>query len=168
MFPPCSEVSSTIIQQSMMTEKVLSRSDVFSRLLELELKRGLRYQNFLSLLVIEPAPTALNSSAQDGQFLEKMISLLRLRIRETDLIGTSARNTIAVVLLYSDKQNASKVASRLSSWMLGYFGFSGADPRASIGLGLACFPTHATDSQCLFDFAFQMLEKSKTEAFATD
>jgi GGDEF domain-containing protein len=148
----------------MMTGNVLSNSDAFFSLLELELKRGLRYQNFISILLIEVNPPfRRGGSLNEENFLKKMVSLLTMQIRDTDLIGPTTPNRLAAVLLYSDKQSALKVADRLSSCMQDYFGADNGGRRASLGFGIACFPTHATDSKCLLKFAAEMLEKSKAE-----
>jgi len=146
----------------MMTENVLANSDAFFSLLELELKRGLRYQNFISILVFEVNPSLMmGGSLSEENLSKRMVSLLKTQIRDTDLIGPPSLSRTTAVLLYSDKQIALKVAERLSSCMQDYFG------RAPLGFGIACFPTHATDSKCLLRIANEMLEKSKAELWGS-
>lgn len=151
----------------MMTENVLANSDVFSSLLELELKRGLRYQNFMSILAFEVNPSLMtNAALGQGNFSRKMLSLLKGQIRDTDLIGLPSPSRMTAVLLYSDQQIALKVAERLSSCMQDYFGVDSFG-LATLSFGVACFPTHATDSKCLLRIANEMLEKSKIEVWGS-
>jgi hypothetical protein len=145
-----------------MIRNILSTKDVFPILLELEVKRSLRYQDFISLLLIEAdlLPTA---HARRVPKIDKMISLLGSQLRETDLIGIAEENTITVVLLHSDKQSANKVAKRLTSLMLGYLGL-GDGSKSGLSLGIACVPTHAADSKSLLTTAFEMLQQSKAHS----
>ena len=148
-----------------MTRKsALLNKEIFHSLLELEVKRSLRYQNFLSLLLMEATP---NPSKGDGDeqtsFTDRMVSLVSTQIRDTDLIGTARENTITVVLLHSDRHSAARVANRLNSLVLSYLG-----PEESsqdyLNFGMACVPTHATDSGSLVSVAFEMLEKAKARS----
>ena len=148
----------------MITKSTLLIKEALSSLLELEIKRSLRYQNFVSLLLIETNPGIRNG---DNAFslapVEKIIFLLRNEIRETDLIGTAKENMITLVLLYSDKVSAHKVAVRLHSCMRSYFGSEINNSKTFFSLGGACFPTHATDSAGLLNTASAMLERAKTQ-----
>ncbi len=95
--------------------------DFFLHLLELELKRSLRYQSFTSVLLIEiPANRKLHLSKT--AFLERVVNSLGSQIRETDIIGTTRENTITVILLNCDKRSTSEVANRVSCWTSQYFG----------------------------------------------
>lgn len=133
-------------------------------MLELEIKRSLRYQNFVSLLLIETNPGTMG---EDNVFplppLEKIIFLLRNEIRETDLIASAKENLITLVLLYSDKVSANKVAVRLHSCMRNYFGSEINNSRTFFSLGGACFPSHATDPAGLLSTASAMLERAKIQ-----
>ena len=132
-------------------------------MLELEIKRSLRYQNFVSLLLIETNPGIMNV---DNEFslplIEKVIFFLRNEIRETDIIGTIKENIITMLLLYSDKVSAHKVADRLHTCMRSYFGSEINNSKIFFSLGGACFPTHATDCASLLSNASAMLEAAKT------
>ena len=148
----------------MITKSTPLSKEVFSSLLELEIKRSLRYKNFVSLLLIETNPGIRNgNNAFSLPPLEKIIFLLRHEIRETDLIGAAMENLITLVLLYSDKVSAHKVAVRLHSCMRSYFASEINNSKAFLSLGGACFPTHATDSAGLLNTASAMLERAKTQ-----
>jgi GGDEF domain-containing protein len=133
------------------------------QLLELELKRSLRYQSFTSVLLIEiPANRKLHLS-KTSTFLERVVASLSSQIRETDIIGTTNENTITVILLNCDKRSTSEVANRVSCWTSQYFGSNGNDgiSGSRLGVGAACFPTHATDCEHLLSAASEMLETSR-------
>ena len=137
--------------------------EFFLHLLELELKRSLRYQSFTSVLLIEiPADRGLHLS-KTSSLLQRVVTSLSSQIRETDIIGTTKEDTITVILLNCDKRNTSEVANRVSCWTSQYFGSNGNDSISGsrLGVGAACFPTHATDSEHLLSAASEMLETSR-------
>jgi hypothetical protein len=139
---------------------ILSNHEIFDLFLEMEFKRSLRYQNFISLLLIEANPKVAASRAEDSSTLaEKMAALIRKELRETDIIGICSRNTIRVVLLYSDEKVARKIGDRLRLWMSNYFGVE--DISSNVSLGEACFPSQANDLGCLYQRASEMLEREK-------
>jgi Diguanylate cyclase, GGDEF domain len=133
------------------------------QLLELELKRSLRYQSFTSVLLIEiPANRKLHLS-KTSTFLERVVASLSSQIRETDIIGTTNENTITVILLNCDKRSTSEVTNRVSCWTSQYFGSNSSDGSSGsrLGVGAACFPSHATDSEHLLSAASELLETSR-------
>ena len=153
----------------MLNRNFFQDRDFFLHLLELELKRSLRYQSFTSVLLIEiPAKRKLQLS-KTTTFLERVVASLSSQIRDTDIIGTTKENIITVILLNCDKRSTSEVANRVSCWTSEYFGFDNNDEGVSgstLGVGAACFPTHATDSEHLLNAASEMLETSKRHAEA--
>jgi GGDEF domain-containing protein len=154
----------------MLNRNFFQDRDFFLHLLELELKRSLRYQSFTSVLLIEiPAKRKLQLS-KATTFLERVVASLSSQIRETDIIGTTQENIITVILLNCDKRSTSEVANRVSCWTSEYFGFDNSDDAGisgwTVGVGAACFPTHATDSEHLLSAASEMLETSKRHSEA--
>jgi diguanylate cyclase (GGDEF)-like protein len=139
---------------------ILSNNEIFDLFLEMELKRSLRYQNFISLLLIEANPRVGAARAEDNSTLsEKMAALIRKELRESDIVGTYNRNTVRVILLYSDERVSRKIADRLRTWMSNYFGVE--SNRSNVSLGDACFPSQANDLDCLYQKASEMLERAK-------
>jgi GGDEF domain-containing protein len=136
--------------------------DFFLHLLEMELKRSLRYQSFTSVLLVE-IPIKNLDLRKNGAFLEKVVTSLSSQIRETDLIGTTRENTITVILPNCDKRSTSEVAYRVTCWMSHYFG-SDANGGGVSRVGSACFPTHATDSEHLLSAASETLEISRRQS----
>jgi diguanylate cyclase (GGDEF)-like protein len=152
----------------MLNRNFFQDRDFFLHLLELELKRSLRYQSFTSVLLIEiPANRKLHLS-KTSTFLERVVASLSSQIRETDIIGTTNENTITVILLNCDKRSTSEVANRVSCWTSQYFGSNSSDgiSGSRLGVGAACFPSHATDSEHLLSAASEMLETSRRNSEA--
>lgn len=153
----------------MLNRNFFQDRDFFLHLLELELKRSLRYQSFTSVLLIEiPANRKLHLSKT--AFLERVVNSLSSQIRVTDIIGTTRENTITVILLNCDKRSTSEVANRVSCWTSQYFGtdnhtdnINDAISGSRVAVGAACFPTHATDSEHLLNAATEMLEASRRQ-----
>ena len=147
----------------MLNRNFFQDRDFFLDLLELELKRSLRYQSFTSVLLIEIPARKLQIS-KTTSFLERVVTSLSSQIRETDIIGTTKENTITVILLNCDKRSSSEIANRVSCWTLEYFGSDSSDTISGsrLGVGAACFPTHATDSAHLLSAASEMLETSRS------
>ncbi|MEW5977952.1 MAG: diguanylate cyclase [Acidobacteriota bacterium] len=143
---------------------VLSQEDLFKSLLELELKRSLRYQYFTSLLMIEADSDFADGPSREGQsFLKRLTKFLRKELRETDLIGVHSERVLAVLLLYSDKNGARNVASRLTSWASNFVASQPNGGRSHIRLGGACFPSHATNLEGLFEKTCEMLNRANFE-----
>jgi GGDEF domain-containing protein len=114
----------------------------FEFVLESELKRAVRSQNFLTLVVIEASREweGMTVSADDGT-LQEVAALIGREVRDTDLLG----HTLALVLLDADFEHSTRVIDRLVSRIESYE-FSTA---LRIAVGAACYPTHAVDADTL-------------------
>lgn len=121
--------------------------EAFDFILNNELKRAVRSQTFLTLLLFEP----LVPGARDGGNgeLERLVSqladLVSADVRETDLISQTAEHRLALVLLDADLQNSIRVVDRLMS-RLEHYQFSHP---IEIVVGAACCPTHGADAESL-------------------
>jgi hypothetical protein len=148
----------------MLTRNFFQDRELFLHLLEMELKRSLRYQSFASVLLIE-VPTARRLTlGNTTNPLGRVVASLSSQIRDTDIIGTTKENTITLLLLNCDKRGTSEIANRVSCWLSQYFGLDGSEgsvPSSKVRLGAASFPTHATDSEHLLGAASEMLEMSR-------
>lgn len=143
----------------MLKSSLLSSKEVFGALVAIELKRSLRYQNYLTLLLIEArSGGAAGGERQNGNVASKLTALVRAVIRETDLIGAPEENLLTIVLLNSDNRTANRVAERLSSWVSQYLGVGN-----HLSIGGACFPTHATDLRGLYQSASGMLAAAREQ-----
>jgi hypothetical protein len=135
----------------------------FKGVVERELKRCTRYQNFASLLMLNvsrdgPMTPVNGSVAISG---EKLMALIRSMLRETDVVDLQRDDLITVLLLYSDKRIARQVGDRLKTWISNYFGEKEDPDSPRVYFGGASFPSHATDCEILYQRAFQMVEKAK-------
>jgi GGDEF domain-containing protein len=136
--------------------------ELFNKLLEMELRRSLRYQSFTSLLLVGVASNGEGTENRHSQsiLLEKMAQLLRKQLRETDIVSTF-EGTVGVLLIQSDKHVARIVGDRLLSWVSNCYGSNEVAGQCSFNMGGACFPSHATDLKGLYQQAEEMLEMSK-------
>ncbi len=131
------------VQERAMAElgRILNK-DLFLYLLDLEVKRARRYQNFLCLLHIELSQ--LNGS--DGNdlrgFYLTLCNLLMEEMRETDLLGSLGENQLVVLLPYTDPLAGSHAKSRLEN-VLKYYNFRGKGYEVIVNQ--ICFPMHGTD-----------------------
>ena len=119
--------------------------EAFDFVLNNELKRAIRSQNFLTLLLLEPTPQP--EAAASPQMHDSVRAIARLvsrEVRETDLLAHTA-GRLSVVLLDADLQNSMRVVDRLMA-RLEHYEF--ATPLA-IAMGAACCPTHGADAESL-------------------
>jgi len=118
----------------------------FEFVLDSELKRAVRSQNFLTLVVVEAAREweGMMVSADDGT-VHQVAQIIGKEVRDTDLIGHTDRGVLTLVLLDTDFDNSTRVIDRLVSRIENY-----EFPTAlRIAVGAACYPTHAVDADSL-------------------
>jgi hypothetical protein len=118
----------------------------FEFVLESELKRAVRSQNFLTLVVVETSREweGMMVTADDGTVHEVAQIIVR-EVRDTDLIGHTGKGMLGLVLLDADFENSSLVIDRLVS-RIGNYEFPTV---LRIAVGAACYPTHAVDADSL-------------------
>lgn len=118
----------------------------FEFVLDSELKRAVRSQNFLTLVVIETSREweGMMMTADDGT-VQEVAQIVGREVRDTDVIGHTDRGTLALVLLDSDFEHSARVIDRLVSRIENYK-FSTA---LRLAVGAACYPTHAVDADSL-------------------
>jgi hypothetical protein len=118
----------------------------FEFVLDSELKRAVRSQNFLTLVVLEASREweGMMVTADDGT-LQEVAQVIGREVRDTDLLGHSDKGTLALVLLDADFEHSTRVIDRLVSRIDNYeFTTS-----LRIAVGAACYPTHAVDADSL-------------------
>src|SRR3954452_9112173 len=88
----------------------------FEFVLDSELKRAVRSQNFLTLVMLEASREweGMMVTADDGT-LQEVAQVISREVRDTDLLGHADKGTLAVVLLDADFEHASHVIDRLVS-----------------------------------------------------
>ena len=126
-------------------DKVLTAS-AFEFVLDSELKRAVRSQNYLTLVTVETSREweGMTMTADDGT-LQEVAQIIVREVRDTDVIGHTEKGTLALVLLDADFDHSSRVIDRLVSRIANY-----EFPTVlRIAVGAACYPTHAVDADSL-------------------
>jgi GGDEF domain-containing protein len=125
--------------------KILTPS-AFDFVLDAELKRALRSQNFLTLVVVEASREweGMTVTADDGTLLE-VAEIIGKELRDTDLIGHTEKGTLSLVLIDADFEHSSRAIDRLVS-LIEHYEFPNA---LRLAVGAACYPTHGVDAQSL-------------------
>jgi GGDEF domain-containing protein len=118
----------------------------FEFVLDGELRRAIRSQNFLTLVVLETHRQweGLEVTADDGT-VDEVASVIGREVRDTDLIGKTEKGTLSLVLLDADFDSSTRVIDRLVS-RIDHYDFP---TPLRISVGAACYPTHAVDADSL-------------------
>jgi diguanylate cyclase (GGDEF)-like protein len=126
----------------MFTVGHLLNRQFFLFLLDLEIKRARRYQNYLSLLSFTFGHLNPSLGKDPIISLKTVANLLKEELRDTDILGESGGNQLLVMLPHADTAGAQKVRERLEQMLQEYgFGKKGL----AVEIEEVCFPTHATN-----------------------
>jgi hypothetical protein len=118
----------------------------FEFVLDAELKRAVRSQNFLTLVTVEASREweGMMVTADEGT-LHEVADIIAREVRDTDLLGHTDKGSLALVLLDADFEHSTRVIDRVVSRIENY-----EFPTAlRIAVGAACYPTHAVDAESL-------------------
>ena len=118
--------------------------EAFEFVLENELRRAVRSQNYLTLLVVEPV-TEPRGEPVTPEVVREVALVVSQEIRQTDLIAETPEGRLSLVLLDADLRSSSNVVDRLAA-RLNQYVFSG---RVGFELGAACCPTDGSDQHTL-------------------
>ena len=118
----------------------------FEFVLESELKRAVRSQNYLTLVTVEASREweGMTVTADDGT-VHEVAEVIAREVRDTDFLGHPDKGTVAIVLLDADFDHSTRVIDRLISRIENY----GFPSPLRIAVGAACYPTHAVDAESL-------------------
>src|SRR3954469_16740584 len=118
----------------------------FKFVLNRELTRAMRSQNFLTLVVVEASREweGMTMTADDA-VVHEVAQLIGKEVRDTDLLGHTERGTLALVLLDADFEHSARVIDRLVARIENYE----FPTPLRIAFGAACYPTHAVDADSL-------------------
>jgi hypothetical protein len=130
--------------------------EAFEFVLNNELKRAVRSQNYLTLVILEPRPE--HRSSQEA--VRQVARLASREVRETDLLSADHDGRLTMVLLDADLPNAMGVIDRLMA-RLEHYQFS--SPLA-IEVGAACCPTDGVDAETLRKVASIRLLRPRRES----
>jgi GGDEF domain-containing protein len=122
-------------------------SEAFDFVLNNELKRAIRSQNFLTLVHVEPTIQGVpnGGNGEREKAVREIARLISREVRETDLLALTGHGRLSIVLLDADMPNSLGVIERLMS-RLEHYQFP--QPLA-IEVGAACCPTHGADVESL-------------------
>ena len=113
--------------------------EVFDFVVSNELKRAIRSQNFLTLLVVDPTPSS--PEGQRSQLARELARVIGRVIRETDILSPGVDGRLSLVLLDADFDSSMRVVDRLMTWVEHY---EFRTP-ATFSIGAASCPTHGVD-----------------------
>ena len=100
--------------------KILDK-ELFLYLLDHEMKRARRYQNFLSLLLIQFSQIQVGSQENGLQtYYTELCNLLKEETRESDLLGSLGEYQLAILLPYADESAGGSAKSRLEAVIADY------------------------------------------------
>jgi hypothetical protein len=125
---------------------VIIQPEAFDFVLDGELKRAVRSQNFVTLIVVEARREwdGVTISADEGTVSE-VAQLVGHEVRDTDLLGHTDNGVLSLLLLDADFENSTKVIDRLVQ-RIDHYDFP---TPLRISLGAACYPTHGVDAGSL-------------------
>jgi hypothetical protein len=118
--------------------------EAFDFVLNNELKRAVRSQNFLTLLVLEPTSPA-PAPPPHAEVVREVARLVSREVRETDLLSQTASGQLSIVLLDADLPSSMQVVDRLVS-RFEHYEFQ---TPVALEVGAACCPTHGADAETL-------------------
>ena len=118
--------------------------EAFEFVLTNELKRAVRSQNFVTLLLVEPALAGVpgGGNGEREQAVQEVARLIGGDVRETDLLSRTDPGQLSIVLLDSDLDSSMRVIDRLMN-RLDHYQF--ARP-LTFDVGAAACPTHGADA----------------------
>ena len=124
----------------------LLTAHAFEFVLDGEMKRAVRSQNYLTLVALETRREwdGMTMTADDGT-LDEVARIIGHEVRDTDLLGSTETGVLSLVLLDADYDNATKVIDRLVQ-RIDHYEFT---TPLRISVDAACYPTHAVDSDSL-------------------
>lgn len=130
-------------QERMKTQfgRVLDRN-LFFFLLDLEVKRARRYQNFLCLMLLKIKKCSDNCWDLNACY-ETLGDLLTVEMRESDIVGSLEGNKLAVLLPYADAKAGTQAKSRFED-TLKYYDFK--NKGFEIMIDQICFPINGNDT----------------------
>ena len=120
--------------------------NAFEFVLDGEMKRAVRSQNYLTLVALETRREwdGMTITADDGT-LDEVARIVGHEVRDTDLLGSTETGVLSLVLLDADYDNATRVIDRLVQ-RIDHYEFT---TPLRISVGAACYPTHAVDPDSL-------------------
>lgn len=122
--------------------RILNR-ELFLYLLDLEVKRARRYQEFFCVLVMNLCSLTKQDNGHNQQnCLEILSNLIKEEFRDSDILGNLSDECIAAILPYADVSAGAVARARLEG-SLKYCDFEKAG--YDVKIDQICFPCDGTD-----------------------
>ena len=131
----------------------LYEEDELRHLLEREVKRSTRYQDFLSLCLIRIESTGPSSGEVRNTIARQVADMLR----SADLVGSIGQD-IAVLLVHTPDTDATVIANRIRERVVDLVPGSAQAGAGAFRIGLASFPVDGTSHDALLAHAQARLE----------
>lgn len=132
--------------------KILNR-ELFLDLLDMEVNRSIRYQNYFSLLKVRLSPLPGYDEGKGLKSCSQNLSdLLMEELRDSDVLGVLAENQLAVLMPYADSSAGSLFKFRLLG-CLKYYDFT--EKGYDVLIDLICFPLDGTSTAVLVERLLQ-------------
>jgi hypothetical protein len=132
--------------------RILGR-DFFLYVLDHEVKRARRYQNFISILLMRLVPSSGENPGKSNEFCRQMLaSVLLDEMRETDILGSLGDNRWVAMLPYADVGAGDQAKSRFVS-ALKYYDFTSRGYQVEVKQ--FCFPRNGTNTPDLIRRALE-------------
>jgi GGDEF domain-containing protein len=133
--------------------RIMNR-DLFHLVLDIEVKRSRRYQNFLCLMLFKIKPFSQEGDRGGMQACyRKLGDLLMEETRESDIIGSLELDRLVVLLPYADMKAGAHFKSRFED-VLKYYDFNSKG--IEIMIDQVCFPVNGSDTADLIQRAFRV------------
>jgi len=101
-------------------ERILKR-DLFLFLLDLEVKRARRYQNFLCVLMLKLTRYFDSKNGEGLETCRKLVAALLIdETRETDILGDLGQNKFVAILPYADSSAGNQAKFRFETLLKDY------------------------------------------------
>ena len=118
----------------------------FAVVLNDELKRAARAQNYLTLITLEASRDWQGKAVPvDRGIVQEVAQIISREIRDTDVIGHTDEGVLQIVLLDADVEHSKWVINRVLSIMADHE----LPATLRITVGAACCPTNAVDAASL-------------------
>ncbi len=134
---------------SLMFDKVTQALDkeAFDYMLNIEVKKAARYLYFFSLMVVQRDKILKElTHPEEEELIRKLAAIVKEEIRSTDIIGRIGDDKFILILDQADFQSSLKVGVRIKERIENYtFKTNGHLIGMTTSIGVACFPTHASD-----------------------
>jgi two-component system cell cycle response regulator len=148
----------------------LANDSYFKFFLEHEIKRALRNNRPVSLLMVELTNVKHNPNCvghlAGEEWLKDLGTFIKDNIRDVDLGARYKEKQFAIVLGDTDRNGAGIVAERLRSLVQNHFSKSSGDNPAessAVNIGIAEYPSDADSMEQLINQAVEALFESKKE-----